>query len=91
MIAIRTERLRRDRIARLICVVTAIPFAGALIVGVVTDRSTLVVVVTLGFLAMVAGVTISLFVDFSAPGRQVWAYGLASGAIFVLWQALAMG
>ncbi|MFB6200990.1 MAG: hypothetical protein ABEI98_03165, partial [Halorhabdus sp.] len=66
------EATRRDRIAHVVSVVTAILFAGVVAAGIGANRTTLVLVVAFGFLAMVAGVTISLFVDFSTPERQVW-------------------
>jgi ZIP family zinc transporter len=67
---------------------TAILFAAVVALGIAVGRTTLVIVVAFGFLAMVAGVTISLFVDFSTPERQVWAYGLASGAMLASAAAL---
>ncbi|QGN06738.1 ZIP family metal transporter [Halorhabdus sp. CBA1104] len=84
----KTEEPRRDRIAKVVSAVTAILFVSVLAAGIVTERTTLVVVVVFGFLAMAAGVTISLFVDFSTPNRQVWAYGLASGAMLASAAAL---
>lgn len=78
----------RTRSAQFVSLATAVAFASILAVGIAVGRTTLVLVVAFGFLAMVAGVTISLFVDFSTPERQVWAYGLASGAMLASAAAL---
>ncbi|CCQ33965.1 zinc transporter protein [Halorhabdus tiamatea SARL4B] len=88
MTGTKTGQTRRDRIALGVSAVTAILFVGVLAAGIVTGRTTLVVVVSFGFLAMAAGVTISLFADFSTPNRQVWGYGLASGAMLASAAAL---
>ncbi|WP_136689733.1 ZIP family metal transporter [Halorhabdus amylolytica] len=87
-VEIETGRTRREHIAVVVSAVTAILFAAVVAGGIVAGRLTLVVVVAFGFLAMVAGVTISLFVDFGTPDRQVWAYGLASGAMLASAAAL---
>jgi ZIP family zinc transporter len=56
-------------------------FLGVVSLGFTTGRTTLTGVVVFGFFAMLAGVSISHVVDFDTELRQVWAYGLASGAM----------
>lgn len=49
--------------------------------GLSAGRSKLVGIVLFGFVAMMLGVLVSYLGDFATPRRQVWAYGLASGAM----------
>ncbi|AWB26271.1 ZIP family metal transporter [Halococcoides cellulosivorans] len=76
------------RLATGVSVLTAIAFAAVLAVGLWGGRTTLVGVVAFGFVAMVAGVAISVVGEFDRPRRQIWAYGLASGAMLASAAAL---
>ncbi|MFB6109536.1 MAG: ZIP family metal transporter [Halodesulfurarchaeum sp.] len=73
--------LRRHRTATAASAVTAVAFLGAVTLGISVGRTTLTAVAAFGFAAMTGGVAISHYVEFDVPERQVWAYGLASGAM----------
>ncbi|MFB6085874.1 MAG: ZIP family metal transporter [Halodesulfurarchaeum sp.] len=60
---------------------TVLVFLGVIALGFLSGRTKLTGVVVFGFLAMLAGVSISHVVDFESELRQVWAYGLSSGAM----------
>ncbi|MDZ7850507.1 MAG: ZIP family metal transporter [Halodesulfurarchaeum sp.] len=73
---------KRDRTIPLIASgLTVVAFFGVIWLGLSAGRTKLTGVVIFGFFAMLAGVTISHVVDFDTERRQVWAYGLASGAM----------
>jgi len=57
-------------------------------VGVAADRTTLVGVTLVAFVAMMAGVAIRVAGDIGTPTRTVWAYGLSSGAMLASAMAL---
>lgn len=57
-------------------------------IGIVADRHKLVGITVFGFVAMMFGVLLSHLGDFATPRRQVWAYGLASGAMLASATAL---
>ncbi len=60
---------------------TLVAFLGVVALGFSTGREKLTGVVIFGFLAMGAGVALSHYMNFDTDLRQVWAYGLASGAM----------
>ncbi|MFW5965154.1 MAG: ZIP family metal transporter [Halodesulfurarchaeum sp.] len=72
---------RRHRLARIVSGLTVVAFAVVIVAGLLSGRTKLTGVVVFGFVAMIAGVAISHYVDFDTANRQVWAYGLASGAM----------
>ncbi|WP_135665134.1 ZIP family metal transporter [Halorhabdus rudnickae] len=79
---------RSHRLAYAVSAITALVFAAVIGLGIATGRQSLVTVVVFGLLAMLGGVAISFFGDFETPERQVWAYGLASGAMLASAAAL---
>jgi ZIP family zinc transporter len=58
-----------------------VAFAAVLAVGYVTGRDTLLGIVSVGFLAMVAGVGLQRYGRLHTTRRRLWAGGLASGAM----------
>ena len=74
-------RTRGGTVPLLASGLTFVAFLAVVSLGFSTGRTKLTGIVIFGFLAMLAGVAISHFVDFDTDVRQVWAYGLASGAM----------
>jgi ZIP family zinc transporter len=79
---------RRDRLARATGAAAAVAFGGVLAGGYVAGREKLVGIVLFAFLAMVAGVALQRYGQFTTPVRKLWAYGLASGAMLASAAAL---
>ncbi|WP_181685207.1 ZIP family metal transporter [Halorhabdus salina] len=79
---------RRNRVAVAISLIALVVFLALVGLGATSGRETLTGVVVFGFLAMMAGVAISYAIAFDTPTRQVWAYGLASGAMLASAAAL---
>jgi ZIP family zinc transporter len=73
--------LRRQWVATAASAVTTVAFLAAIGLGISAGRTKLTGVAIFGFVAMTAGVAISHYVAFDTAERQVWAYGLASGAM----------
>lgn len=78
----------RDRIAKTISVAGFAAFVAIVGVGIAADRLKLTGIVVFGFLAMMTGVGLSRWGEFDTPRRQVWAYGLSSGAMLASAAAL---
>jgi len=90
---VQTETLRsrassRERLALGISVLGVVALIAVVALGLVAGRTKLVGIVVFGFVAMMAGVLVSYLGEFATPGRQVWAYGLASGAMLASAAAL---
>jgi len=78
----------RHRTATAASLVALVAFVGVVALGVATGRTKLTGIVVFGFAAMLGGVAISHWGDFHTPRQQVWAYGLASGAMLASAAAL---
>lgn len=78
----------RKRVANAISGAVFMAFVGIVGVGIAADRLTLTAIVLFGFLAMMTGVGLSRWGKFETPRRQVWAYGLSSGAMLASAAAL---
>lgn len=84
----RHESTSRERLALGISVLGLVALIAVVALGLAAGRTKLVGIVVFGFLAMMAGVLVSHLGEFATPGRQVWAYGLASGAMLASAAAL---
>jgi ZIP family zinc transporter len=69
-------------------VAAMLAFGVALVGGALAGRTTLVGIVSFAFLAMAGGVAVGRYGSFSTPTRQLWAYGLSSGAMLASAAAL---
>ncbi|WP_259518693.1 ZIP family metal transporter [Halanaeroarchaeum sp. HSR-CO] len=78
----------RTRLAYGIAALGIVGLLGAISLGLAYGRTKLVGIVVFGFIAMMLGVLVSRLGNFATPGRQVWAYGLASGAMLASAAAL---
>lgn len=85
----RTDGVRsRNRLALGISALTIVALLGVVGLGLVGGRTKLVGITVFAFVAMMAGVGLNYVGDFATPRRQVWAYGLASGAMLASATAL---
>ncbi|MUV90876.1 ZIP family metal transporter [Halapricum sp. CBA1109] len=78
----------RPSLARAIGGVAVVAFGGVLVGGYIAGREKLAGIVLFGFLAMVAGVALQRYGQFTTPRQKLWAYGLASGAMLASAAAL---
>ncbi|AKH96740.1 ZIP family metal transporter [Halanaeroarchaeum sulfurireducens] len=78
----------RNRLALGISALVFAALIGVLALGLVYGRTKLVGIVVFGFVAMMLGVLVSQLGEFATPARQIWAYGLASGAMLASAAAL---
>jgi ZIP family zinc transporter len=78
----------RERLAIGISILGLVAFVAVLALGLVADRTNLVGIVAFGFAAMMLGVLVNRLGEFATPTRQVWATGLASGAMLASAAAL---
>ncbi|MFQ3285526.1 MAG: ZIP family zinc transporter [Halobacteriales archaeon] len=85
---VQSRSTSRERLALGISVLGLVALIAVVALGLAAGRTKLVGIVVFGFFAMMAGVLVSLLGEFATPGRQVWAYGLASGAMLTSAAAL---
>lgn len=85
---VQSQSPSRERLALGISVLGLVALIGVVALGLAAGRTKLVGIVVFGFFAMMAGVLISHLGEFATPERQVWAYGLASGAMLASAAAL---
>ena len=78
----------RDRLAFGVSTLVFVALLGVLGLGLAYGRTKLVGIVIFGFVAMMLGVLVNHLGDFATPARQVWSYGLASGAMLASAAAL---
>jgi ZIP family zinc transporter len=78
----------RQRLVQAIGIGALVAFVVMLLVGTAAGRPKLVGIVSVGFLAMAAGVVIQQYGQLTTQTQQVWAYGLASGAMLASAAAL---
>lgn len=71
----------RSRIAQGLSVLALLALVAVVVLGLAVGRTKLIGIVVFAAVAMMLGVLVSYLSDFTTPGRQVWAYGLASGAM----------
>ncbi|MFT4889294.1 MAG: ZIP family zinc transporter [Halobacteriales archaeon] len=85
---IRSPTSSRERLALGISVLGIVALIAVVALGLVAGRTKLTSIAVFGFFAMMGGVLVSQLGDFATPRRQVWAYGLASGAMLASAAAL---
>ena len=85
---VQSHSTSRERLALGISVLGVVALVAVVALGLVAGRTKLTGIAVFGFFAMMAGVLVSQLGDFATPGRQVWAYGLASGAMLASAAAL---
>lgn len=78
----------RRSVATGISVVVFAAFVGISIIGITAGREKLTGIAVFGFVAMMTGVGLSRWGNFNTPRREVWAYGLSSGAMLASAAAL---
>lgn len=85
---IRSTPRNREQIAFAISIAVAVAFVAVVALGLVAGRTKLVGITVFGFVAMMTGAGLSRIGTFDTPNRQVWAYGLSSGAMLASAAAL---
>jgi ZIP family zinc transporter len=85
---VQSHSTTRERFALGISVLGVVALIAVVALGLVAGRTKLTGIAVFGFFAMMAGVLVSQLGEFATPGRQVWAYGLASGAMLASAAAL---
>ncbi|MFW5949460.1 MAG: ZIP family metal transporter [Halolamina sp.] len=85
---VQSRSTSRERLALGISVLGLVALIAVIALGLAAGRTKLVGIVVFGFFAMMAGVLVSYLGEFATPERQVWAYGLASGAMLASAAAL---
>lgn len=78
----------RRRTALVLSAIALLAFVGVIWIGLAADRTKIVGISAFGFVAMLGGVSVSRLGQFQTPSQQVWAYGLASGALLASAAAL---
>ena len=84
----RSSSRSRNRLAHGFVGLVLVALVGVLALGLAAGRTKLVGITAFGFLAMMLGVLLNYRGTFATPTRQVWAYGLASGAMLASAAAL---